>query len=237
MKIALAAYESKNGDIAFNLKQMERAVKEASGKAGLVVFGEAFLTGFDCLTWDFEKDKNTAVSQDSEVMKDVLALSERYGVGLIFGYIEREEETLYSSCAVVKDGKLLNNYRRISRGWKEVSLADEHYREGNSVVEFVLDGKKLMLALCGDMWDFPGCFKTDGVLIWPVFLSYTPEDWPECEAEYAEQASLAASETLMAGSISLDPEAPSVGGTFYFRDGKTVMKAPFGEESVLTVEI
>jgi hypothetical protein len=43
MQIALATYEFKNIDIDFNLKQIERGLKETSGKADLFCFGEAYI--------------------------------------------------------------------------------------------------------------------------------------------------------------------------------------------------
>ena len=59
MRIALAAYAFKNGDIGFNLSQIERGFKDAHGKADILCFGECFLQGFDALNWDFENDRRT----------------------------------------------------------------------------------------------------------------------------------------------------------------------------------
>lgn len=49
----------RNGDISFNLSSMIDAVKKSSGIADLILFGEEYLQGFDCLTWDYEIDKAT----------------------------------------------------------------------------------------------------------------------------------------------------------------------------------
>ena len=92
------------------------------------------LQGFDSLCWDFSIDKHIAITQNAEIMNTICSLSHKYGVDLIFGYIEREDDSLYSSCAVVINGRLAYNYRRISRGWKNFRHTDEHYREGNSIV-------------------------------------------------------------------------------------------------------
>ncbi len=126
MKIGLAAYAFENGDIAFNLHQIEKAMAAVSGKADLLCFGETFLQGFDALAWQYERDKDVAVSQDSPVMEQLKALTVQYGVDLLFGYVERDGERIYSSCAVIERGALLHNYRRISRGWKEYDITDGH---------------------------------------------------------------------------------------------------------------
>ena len=237
MRIALATYEIKDGDIAFNLKQLERGMAEASGKAELVVFGEAFLQGFESMSWDYEKDRHTAVSRDSKIMAEICRLSLKYGIGAAFGYIELDGERIYSSAALIADGKLLKNYRRISPNWKDPYLADEHYCEGETAENFDFRGQKLLFALCGDMWDAPEKFRADDVLIWPIFMCYTPEDWAEDEKAYAEQAQLAAKRALVVGSICRDPNNASCGGTFFFEDGGTKEKAPYGEESVIIVDI
>ena len=68
MKIGLASYRCENGNVQFNIRQIERAMKEAQGKADLLCFGEAFLQGFDSLCWNYEKDRYTAVEQSSEAI-------------------------------------------------------------------------------------------------------------------------------------------------------------------------
>ncbi|NLB17134.1 MAG: carbon-nitrogen hydrolase family protein [Clostridiales bacterium] len=238
MQIALATYKFKNKNINFSLRQIARALKETSGKADLLCFGEAFLQGFDSLCWDFKEDKRIAITQNAEIMNTICSLSHKYGVDLIFGYIEREDDSLYSSCAVVINGRLAYNYRRISRGWKNFRRTDEHYREGNSIVEFNYKGYPVMLAICGDLWDYQEKFKTDGILIWPVFVNYNREEWELVEKEaYAKQAALSAERTLMIGSLSPETEPDCAGGTFYFRSGEVIKSAEYGVESILFVEI
>ena len=118
MKIGLVSYRSENKNIPFNLMQIERALKEAQGQAELLCFGEAFLQGFDSLCWDYETDRQMAVDQNSETMDYLRGLTVRYGTGLLFGYIEKEGDKIYSSCAVLAEGKTVHNYRRISRDGK-----------------------------------------------------------------------------------------------------------------------
>ncbi len=57
MKVGLVSYNFINNDIKYNLKQIRRACEEMSGKVDFLVFGEAFLQGFDALVWDYEIDK------------------------------------------------------------------------------------------------------------------------------------------------------------------------------------
>ena len=235
MKIGLAVYEFRNRDTAFNLSQMERAMRSARGKADLLCFGEAFLQGFDAFDWTYEADRERAVPADAEIIKRLCGMTARYGVDLLFGYLERAEDALYSSCAVLAEGKLIHNYRRISKGWKEYTRTDGHYREGTETGAFRYRGQPIVIALCGDLWDFPERFRTDGLLIWPVYVNFTLEEWAGQEAAYAEQARRAASRTLLVNSLSREPE--SHGGAFSFVDGRAAERLAYDTEGILTVEL
>ncbi|MCH5353532.1 MAG: carbon-nitrogen hydrolase family protein [Acutalibacter sp.] len=234
MKIGLAPYKFKNNDIAFNLSQIEKAMQSTQGKADLLCFGETFLQGFDALSWDFEKDKDIAVSVGSPIMLQLCELTLRYGVDLLLGYLERDGDSIYSSCVVLVQGKIAHNYRRISKGWKE-PIADGHYREGNDTREFLYRGRQFQIALCGDLWDFPERFQTGHVLIWPIYVNFSWEDWAQYEQEYAAQAQLAARRTLLVNSISDDPIAH--GGAFCFVDGCIEKRIDYDQEEILIVEV
>lgn len=235
VKIGLASYEFKNNETEFNLAQMERAAKAAQGKVELLCFGETFLQGFDALSWEYEKDKDVAIAADSDVMRRLGDMTLTYGVDLLFGYIERDGDGLYSSCAVIESGRLTHNYRRISKGWKEYGITDGHYREGTDTGGFSYRGRPVKIALCGDLWDFPGRFQTDGLLVWPVYVNFEREDWPRYEAEYAAQAALAARRALMVNPMSSDPV--SHGGAFYFVDGKIEKRLAYDTEGILLAEV
>ena len=234
MKIGLASYRCENRDMQFNIGQIERAMKEAQGKEELLCFGEAFLQGFDSLCWNYEKDQYMAVEQSSEAIVYLRKLTARYGLALLTGYIEKEQDRLYSSCIVLAGGEIVHNYRRISRGWKEYTITDGHYCEGTATEPFEVHGKKIMLALCGDLWDYPERFRTEHLLIWPVYVNYTREDWENGVLDdYARQAARAAKETLMINPIDRNPV--SHGGAFRFLNGSVCERTPFDEEKILII--
>lgn len=235
MKIGLATYEFINNDIAFNLSQIEKAMKSTQGKADLLCFGETFLQGFDALSWNYDMDKHIAISRNSDIMRRLCDMTVHYGIDLLFGYIENGDDSIYSSCAVIENGKLIHNYRRISKGWKEFNITDEHYKEGTDTCEFVYRGQHFMIALCGDIWDFPERFKTNYILIWPIYVNFGLDEWSEYEMDYAKQACLVANQTLAINSISEKPK--SYGGAFYFVDGKLKKRTSYGTEEILVVEV
>ncbi len=235
MKLGLASYRFENKNIGFNLSQIEKAMQESKGKVDLLCFGETFLQGFDSMVWNYEVDQKMAVTQDSAVMQKLCGLTLQYQTDLLLGYVERDGEALYSSCAVIEQGKIIHNYRRISKNWKEYDRTDSHYCEGTTTDEFRYHGKNIMIALCGDLWLFPERFRTKELLIWPVYVNFDLEEWKTYEQEYADQALLACPKTVMVNSITDDPV--SHGNAFYFHNGKVEQKLGYDTEAVLIVEV
>ena len=236
MKIGLVSYRCENRNTAFNMKQIELAMQRCAGKADLLCFGEEFLQGFDALCWDYEADKAIALELSSDGISQLRSWTKQYGVSLLTGYIEKDGDRLYSSCVVISDGETVHNYRRISKGWKEYTKTNAHYCEGNETGPFYLHGRKLTLALCGDLWEFPGRFRTDQLLIWPVYVNYTVEEWDNGTLEeYAAQAAQAASDVLMVNPI--DDKPVNHGGAFHFHGGHTAARLPFDLEDILFVDV
>ena len=148
MKIALACARIVDRDMEHNLAQMEKYMAKASvSGACLVCFGEAFLQGFNAFEWDYETDKNLAVSLKSNLFKRIRTMAGKYGIDVLFGYNELDGEKIYSSCALMTPEGIHHNYRRISRGWKEYWKTDDHYREGDCVIPFDYRGRKMVIAL------------------------------------------------------------------------------------------
>ena len=236
MRIGLVSYRCENRNVPFNMKQIERAMKCSQGKADLLCFGEAFLQGFDALCWEYEKDRLTAAELSSGIFDRLREWTVQYGMALLIGYIERDQDKLYSSCAVISGGRIIYNYRRISKGWKEASVTDGHCCEGEETGSFRLCGKEMKIALCGDLWEYPERFRTEHLLLWPVYVDGAAEEWYSGMLdEYALQASLAASDTLMINQVCHSPV--NHGGSFHFHNGHTAAKIPFDEEAILTVVI
>ena len=236
MRIGLVSYKCENRNIAYNMKQIERAMKQSAGDLDLLCFSEAFVQGFDALRWNYDEDKTIALEKSSETMEQLKRWTIQYGISLITGYIEKDNDKIYSSCIAIENGKIIHNYRRISKGWKEISKTDSHYAEGDEIKSFHLLGKDMRIALCGDLWDYPDKFKTEDLLIWPVYVNFSLEEWNSGTIEeYATQASLVAHDTLMINCIDNDPV--NHGGSFHFQNGHVVESIPFDQEDILIVEM
>lgn len=237
MKIGLVSYEFNNGKIEYNIEKIEKAIISANGKADLLCFGETFLQGFDSLSWNYEIDKSIAITKESVTMEKLKKLSEKHKIDLGIGYIEREKEKIYSSFIVIEKGKIIHNYRRITKNWKEYSITDEHYCEREISETFIYKNREFKIALCGDMWICPEKFKTNGILLWPVYCNFSKDEWENTEQyDYAKQSKLASDNVLLVNSITKD-EPISVGGAYYFKNGKIEKSLELDKEDILFVEI
>jgi len=243
MKVALSSLRIMDGDAEANLRAMERAAREAKAEeAVLCCFGECALQGFNCLAWDYKADRDTGVCADSPLFGRICRLSREIGIDLLFGFIERDGETLYSSCALIADGSLLHLFRRVSKGWKEFSKTDGHYREGTGVQPFTYRSLRCLIALCGDLWDDTASLFRDlhpDLLFWPVYICYTPEEWASgVGREYAERSAEFSPLTLLINSAAdLNGLPDAHGGCACFRGGRIDSCLPVGEEGLLLVDI
>ena len=239
MKVALASKKFINNDVDYNLKVILESMEEGRDLgAELVCFGEAFLQGFDALCWtDYVRDLEIAVSIDSDIMEAIKEKSIEFSIAVAFGYIEKENDAMYSSYIIIDQGKVITNYRRISKGWKEYSKTDVHYCEGDKTDAFSWKGHSWKLCLCGDLFSFPEKFHVeDEILLWPIYMQFSIEAWESsfCN-EYRELIKSVGNNALMINSLSDNPEA--FGGSYYYRDGEFIASLAMGKEGLLFVEL
>lgn len=245
MKIALVSARVRNNDVPFNLAQMRKYMLQAKAQnADLICFGESFLQGFDAFSWEYEKDRAIALSVEDDLFRQLIHESAELGIDLLFGFLERDDQTLYSSCALLGNGRIIRLYRRVSVGWKESTRTDDHYREGDTVEAFDYRGKKCLIALCGDLWDVttPRFQQNQELTFWPLYISFSEDEWYGAENErqqYADKAEELGGNVLMINSVD-DPapsESPALGGCYWFVSGTVKAELPLGSEGMLVVEL
>lgn len=233
IRIALASMPFVNGDVPQNLHTMLASMEQAAqAGSNMVCFGETFLQGFDSLSWHWETDRHIAVTWQDEAILRLRQASRNTGVDLAFGYVEKEYDAAYSSYMVIQAGEILHNFRRITKNWKEYSIADEHYREGTEASLFSYHGKSFTVALCGDLWleKERFCLGAD-VLLWPIYR----DGWQNGEAEeYAQQCQNVAPVTCMVNSLCLPG---GQGGAWLLENGRVKEQMKPGQEGLLLVEV
>lgn len=117
-----------------------------------MIFGEAFLQGFDSLNFTAGHDMAVAVSREGRVIHELCQLAKEHAIAISFGFLEQDCGAFFSSQLTIdQTGRILDLYRRVSPGWKEPSAGKE-YREGSGFHTFDFLGKKAAVGLCGDFW-------------------------------------------------------------------------------------
>ena len=187
MKIALTQV-----DIIWEQKEKNKAVceqlvKEAAiHQAELIIFPEMTLTGFTmnpekygelCLTQT--DDSSKSVCKESDGSEGFFqALSVKYGIAILFGYIEEKENNYYNMLELTDGRKILMKYAKIHPfSYGEESM---HYCGGDSIVYACIHDICVGGFICYDL-RFPEIFQISSR---KSELICVIANWPEGRIEH-----------------------------------------------------
>ena len=244
MKIALVAALSQTKEKEQNFERLKKWAYEArAAGAQLALFGEAYLQGFEALTFDYQHDILQCESLHSQLLARICAFAKEAGIGLGLGYYELHKGAIYASYLLVSgQGQVMANYRRVSPGWKEPG-AHADYREGDHFVSINYQGKELAVMVCGDFWEdalLAGLIQMDDradAFLWPVHCDYIIKDWEDGEREaYCRRTEILQAPVLFINNYS-NIEDRARGGLYHWHQGRTVAAKEMGSEDMLVVEV
>lgn len=240
MKLALSANKIINKNISENTATIIKTLKDNNGKVDMVCFGETFLQGFDSLCWNFDIDRDMAVNKNSEAIKTIQKVAANLKIAVAFGYVEIKGNKLFSSYMIISNkGKIVYNYRRITKGWKE-PIADNHYCEEKKTGFFKMQGHKFAVGLCGDLWDdnvLKKCAKRKpDILLWPVYLDYPIEKWSTEKYDYFDRVKKLPFDVALVNSFC-DGADMAKGGAFFIKNGAVAAELPAGKIGELIVDV
>lgn len=236
MKICLSAEVSSLHELGDNLRSFgteARRAKEAG--ADLLLFGEAYLQGFDALSFDYPSDIFRCLGTAAPEIAAIKRLAQELQLAIGFGFYENAEGGIYSSYMVVdKSGQTAGHYRRQSPGWKAPEACAD-YREGNGFETFVLEGRKFCIMICGDFWEdslLTALAEEDSradAFIWPVHTDFSPEKWSSSENEaYRGRTAILAKPVFFINNY-VEDEGRAKGGACVWRQGKELAGLPMGK--------
>jgi N-carbamoylputrescine amidase len=245
MKIALACAPAIDRNIEANISSMISTIKSCANHNDLIVFGETALQGFDCLEWNYVSDRHMAAAKTDDSVLQICRAAAFYRTAVSFGCIEKDGEALYSSQLFIDDrGIIINDFHRVSRGWKDYKKTDQHYQEGISFSPFIYKNRSIAVGLCGDLWEEnrPQEMKelSVNIVLWPVWCDYKKDEWNQSiKYEYAKQAGLCGDHVLLVNPycIADESEERACGGAVYFNQGIIQKELPAGRKGILSMEI
>ncbi len=152
LHLAIAQFNPVVGDVEGNLQRILKQSIEARDqlKAELIIFPELALTGYPpedlLLRPDFIKRVDDCMDKLAEDLS---------GIDCLVGYPESKEGFLYNSAAVLRNGKIVANYRK--KRLPNYGVFDEkrYFSEGDDVVTFDVEGVSIGITICEDVWQ-PG---------------------------------------------------------------------------------
>ena len=152
LRIAVSQMNAVVGDFKYNVNRIQSCLKEATKfKTDLILFPELALTGYppeDLLL------KDDFIAKNKNCLKH-LALSVK-GIVAVVGYVEKVKKSLYNSAALLHKGKVVGNYRKMILPNYGVFDEKRYFIEGNEPTCFVMNGIKIGLSICEDIWEVNG---------------------------------------------------------------------------------
>jgi predicted amidohydrolase len=149
MKIAIYQGSGIFGRIDGNLEIIRRsAVYAAQRGAGLIIFPELFLTGYDIGDAVFD----LAEPADGPAAQKAAAIAHETDIALLYGYPERLEANTYNSALLIdRHGGAVVNYRKTHLYG---NFENRCFQPGDSLVLAKLEGLTLGILICYDV-EFP----------------------------------------------------------------------------------
>ena len=159
LRIGIAQINLTVGDIEGNkrkiLKYIDRAAKE---RCNIVVFPELSITGYppqDLLL------KTQFIEDNLSALHEIIKKTRRKDVVSILGFVDVEED-IYNSAAIIYKGELKGVYRKRFLPTYGVFDEDRYFKAGRTHGLFLIDGVKVGVNICEDIWypDGPGWIQS-----------------------------------------------------------------------------
>jgi predicted amidohydrolase len=151
MKIAIFQGPEQAGDVDANLERLAQASRDAAVQgARLLITAEMFLTGYHI---GREATRRLAEPADGPAARRVAAIAEETGIALLYGYPERDGDSIYNAAQLIdRDGRRLANHRK-THLFGDIDRSAFEAGEGPPTLA-ELDGLRLGILICYDV-EFP----------------------------------------------------------------------------------
>lgn len=181
MKVSLVQASPKSGDKEKNIRIIEKFVKKS--KSDLVVFGELFLTGYECK--DFSE---MAEPIHGKSVNKIISIAEENNCYIVFGMSEKENDKIYNTSVLVHPDGKTDPYRKWFLPNFGVFEEKKHFKEGNKINVFETKFGKIGLLICYDIF-FPEICKSYALQGADILLCISAS--PETSRVYFERIMIA----------------------------------------------
>jgi NAD+ synthase (glutamine-hydrolysing) len=149
VKVGLAQLNTRVGAIDANAKKVLEYAARARDEHGceLVLFPELALCGYPPEDLLLHRGLRSRVENAFAKVRD-----NARGIALYLGYPEYDGDALYNSAALLRDGVVLANHRKVALPNYAVFDEKRYFQPGQDATVVDLDGLKLGLIICEDVW-------------------------------------------------------------------------------------
>lgn len=168
LRLSIAQLDVAFGDFAANLRTLTETMDSLAGQTDLVVFPEAFLTGYVVDT----KEECAAIAIGDQEIAQVQEVVERTKTACIVGYTEIENGTLYNTAAIIFPGQSIVKYRKTHIPWMGI---DNHVEPGDWIEPIETPFGKIGVLICFDL-RAPEATRT--LMLKGADILILPTNWP-----------------------------------------------------------
>ena len=147
LRIAVAQFQPKDGDKQYNLTVMENLIRRAvTAGAEVISFHEMCITAYT-FTKDLSREEMLDLAEnvpDGPSVQQLIALSQTYGLPILAGLVEKEDDRIYNTYVCVDETGLVAKYRKLH------PFISQYMAPGNEYVVFDLKGWKCGMLICYD---------------------------------------------------------------------------------------
>ncbi len=237
--VALAQLDLIVGDVQGNADRIIEYAARARKKlrADLVVFPELSVCGYPPEDLLFHSGLRRRVDDAIYRIRDAVR-----DIAVLIGFPEYDDQDIYNSCIVFKDGKQLAHYRK--QVLPNYSVFDEvrYFTPGNHASVFSLNGIRIGLNICEDVWQ-PGPAQMTRAAGAELIIAINGSPYELGSQEQREtvlrgRVESAGIPAIYVNMVGGQDELVFDGGSFVMdAHGEIVLRAPPFEEGMYAIEL
>ena len=237
VKVALAQLDLAVGDVAGNTARIIDYASRARDehRADLVVFPELSICGYPPEDLLFHAGLRHGVENAVAEIRDKV-----FGIAVLIGFPEYEDDHIYNSCAVFLDGHSISHYRKQLLPNYSVFDEERYFTAGKDAAVFKINGIRFGLTICEDVWQRgPMARSRSAGAECVIAINGSPyEVGTQVNREHTVRERIAESDVplVYVNMVGGQDELVFDGGSFVMdADGEVRFRAPPFEEGLHTV--
>jgi len=238
VKLGLAQINTRVGAIDANTdKVLDYAARARQQGCELVLFPELTLCGYPPEDLLLHRGLRSRVESALKKVREQV-----HGIAVYLGYPEYQGELIYNSAALLRDGKVLANHRKVALPNYAVFDEKRYFQPGDSPTVIDLGGRKLGLIICEDVWLSAPCRApaeagAEAILV----INGSPFHRDQQQARERVLAQRAAENSLPLVYLNMvggqDELVFDGGSVVVDAAGQVAFRAPLFEEGLFTVDL